>query len=735
MSEQKKYLDNIGLETYDGLIKSYISSEVEVVKDAVEEIDLTQYETIENSTTKFNEAKGYTDTKTNGLASSSSVDEKISAHNSSTDAHSDIRGSINDLEQNKANTTHPHTISDVTNLQTELNQISEGAKGYTDLVASGKADTTHSHAISDVTNLQSSLDEKVSASRTINGKSLGEDITLSASDVGADASGSAATAEANARAYADTVGSNVKNDLLNGAGEAYDTLKELGELIDNNKTAIDVLEEVAAGKADKVHSHVISDVADLQETLNIKQDIITGGASTITNSNLTASRTLVSDANGKVAVSDVTSIELGYLDGVTSNIQTQLNLKANQSDIAATAMKGTATQNNTYWKISDFGNWGTGSWMQKGFSMLITSRAGEMVWVSLAANDSNTSAGAIRLINRYSKIAAIYYSTSESAIYVLAAAWANNICAHIISNVNGDYVPTVSSASGLPEDAVGINIVEFGITADSTAVGDSSVPLLLGGSNDRPKYNNTDLVLYSDFDGHKHAISDVTNLQTELEKKVDLSSNQTVNGNKVFTGTTSTMTLHTYNPLYINNSTDNTKNTSLYTNDSNIFAITSSADDMTFNGENVALESDINSLQTQLNGKAAITHTHAISDVNNLQSTLDGKAPSSHSHGYIQDGTVGLKTSDSNEVNFSSNANYIYFGYDNRMGSSGVISTYNFGRHNGATGSSDGDINCGSITAGRLVNGGKVNGRTVTVDNKATLQYDSTNECLNFTFA
>ena len=58
-----------------------------------------------------------------------------------------------------------------------------------------------------------------------------------------------------------------------------------------------------------------------------KQDVITGGASTITDDNLTASRALVSDGSGKVAVSDVTSTELGYLDGVTSAVQTQLNAK------------------------------------------------------------------------------------------------------------------------------------------------------------------------------------------------------------------------------------------------------------------------------------------------------------------------------------------------------------------------------------------------------------------------
>ena len=43
---------------------------------------------------------------------------------------------------------------------------------------------------------------------------------------------------------------------------------------------------------------------------------------------LTANRALVSDANGHPAVSSVTNTELGYLDGVTANIQNQLNGKA-----------------------------------------------------------------------------------------------------------------------------------------------------------------------------------------------------------------------------------------------------------------------------------------------------------------------------------------------------------------------------------------------------------------------
>lgn len=60
-------------------------------------------------------------------------------------------------------------------------------------------------------------------------------------------------------------------------------------------------------------------------TFNGKQSSITGAATSITSSNLTASRALVSDGSGKVSVSSTTSTELGYLSGVTSAIQTQFS--------------------------------------------------------------------------------------------------------------------------------------------------------------------------------------------------------------------------------------------------------------------------------------------------------------------------------------------------------------------------------------------------------------------------
>lgn len=63
---------------------------------------------------------------------------------------------------------------------------------------------------------------------------------------------------------------NIKDDLLNGAGEAYDTLKELGELIDENVDAIEALETIATNKADKDHNH--DEVYEKKEDAELKYD-------------------------------------------------------------------------------------------------------------------------------------------------------------------------------------------------------------------------------------------------------------------------------------------------------------------------------------------------------------------------------------------------------------------------------------------------------------------------------
>lgn len=226
---------------------------------------------------------------------------------------------------------------------------------------SNKADKSHTHSIADTTNLQSTLDGKVPTSRTINNKALTANIALSASDVGAapsshehsdkyyqksevdaalanksdkthnhdsaystkdhnhdgvyaleghnhdskyETKSDASTKLTEAKTYADNAANTVKNDLLNNAGAAYDTLKELGDLIDDNTDAIDALEIVAADKADKTHKHTVSDITDLT----------------------------------------VTATELNYMDGVTSNVQAQLDSKANSATLIGRAGEGNGAE-------------------------------------------------------------------------------------------------------------------------------------------------------------------------------------------------------------------------------------------------------------------------------------------------------------------------------------------------------------------------------------------------------
>lgn len=88
----------------------------------------------------------------------------------------------------------------------------------------------------------------------------------------------------------------------------------------------------------------------IQTQLNAKQATITGGATTITTSNLTVSRALVSDGSGKVSVSAATSTEVGYLSGVTSAIQTQLGTKIVAKATNAIVQTPTVTQDG--WAIT-----------------------------------------------------------------------------------------------------------------------------------------------------------------------------------------------------------------------------------------------------------------------------------------------------------------------------------------------------------------------------------------------
>lgn len=96
-----------------------------------------------------------------------------------------------------------------------------------------------------------------------------------------------------------------------------------------NKTVVstEVTKEDANPVAGGAVWKALSNKANASSLAN-KQDKVTGAATTIVSDDLTAGRVVVSNNLGKISVSDITATELGYLDGVTSNIQTQINAKA-----------------------------------------------------------------------------------------------------------------------------------------------------------------------------------------------------------------------------------------------------------------------------------------------------------------------------------------------------------------------------------------------------------------------
>jgi len=114
-----------------------------------------------------------------------------------------------------------------------------------------------------------------------------------------------------------------------------------------SSTATSIHNELA-GRNDS-DAHPISSITNLQTELNEKQTTITGAATTITSSNLTASRVLVSNSSGKVEVSSVTTTTLGYLDA-TSSIQTQLDTipTSTEKENYDTAYSHTSLTNNPH---------------------------------------------------------------------------------------------------------------------------------------------------------------------------------------------------------------------------------------------------------------------------------------------------------------------------------------------------------------------------------------------------
>lgn len=387
-----------------------------------------------------------------------------------------------------------------------------------------------------------------------------------------------------AKTYADnaatTATASLKNELLNGAGGAYDTLKELGDLINDNQDAISALEAVAAGKADKVHAHTISDVTNLQSALDSKAS----------QSDLDELETVIdgkANTTHSHAISDVTNLQL-TLDTKVPTSRT-INSKALSANITLSA--------------SDVGADASGS-ASAVQTNLDTHAANTSLHFTTAEKTklSGIETGAQK--NTITGVKGSSESTYRTGNVNITAA---NIGLGNVSNTSDANKP-VSTAQQAAIDESLATSKSYTDTKISGLASTSSV-------NTSISNHNTSTSAHSDIRGL------ITSLTTKLNNFLDVDDTTTdqlsevitlINNNK---GTLESLTTSKVNVSdIVNNLTTNATNKPLSA------------------AQGVVIKGLIDALQTEVDSKAESKHTHAISDITNLQTTLDSKANSNHTH-------------------------------------------------------------------------------------------------------
>lgn len=270
-----------------------------------------------------------------GKADKSYVDAELAKKAESSHTHSqyltasDISGKadtsyVDEELAKKSDSTHIHSqyleADDIANFATTEYVNSELAK---------KANSTHAHTIANITGLQSALDGKASTEH-------GTHVSYSTTAPVMDGTASVGTASTVARS---------------DHRHPTDTSRA-------SQTDLDALTNVVNGKANATHSHTITDVTNLQTTLDSKAnkattlegygitdaasktyvDTLIEGLTTegtadaaLVQAALTAHTGDTNNPHGVTLVQlgvNATGVELSYVAGATSNIQSQLDNKA-----------------------------------------------------------------------------------------------------------------------------------------------------------------------------------------------------------------------------------------------------------------------------------------------------------------------------------------------------------------------------------------------------------------------
>lgn len=391
--------------------------------------------------------------------------------------------------------SHSHAISDVTGLQGALD---------------GKAATSHSHAISDITNLQSTLDGK---------SGTGHNHTLdSLSNV--------------------TITSNANGEILRWNGSAWinNTLAEAGiAAASHSHAAGDVTSgtfdiariptgttgsTVALGNhthsgvyAPVSHSHAISDVTNLQSSLDGKLD--TGLAVLLTgNQTIAGTKTFSSTISGSVSGSAATLTTARAINGVNFNGSANITVPGNFANRIT----------NESGHLAFIGTTATGN-------QAMYTNTNLRVNPSTATISANTFSGAL----------------SGNATTATTLATARTI------GISGAVTGTATSFNGstnitIPITALDVSAATAGTLAvnrGGTGISSYTANNYIRASGATTLQQRTPAQVLSDIGAaavsHTHTIANVTNLQSTLDGKANLSGGNTFTGNQVVNSGTLTV--------------------------------------------------------------------------------------------------------------------------------------------------------------------------------------------------
>ena len=246
-------------------------------------------------------------------------------------------------------------------------------------------------------------------------------------------------------------------------------------------------------------SAAVKDYADTQDAT--KEDSITGAATTITGTDLTASKALISNASGKVATSTVTDTELGYVSGVTSGIQTQFNnLSDNNTTYTVSASDG---DNSDEEKIVLTGSdSSTDEIVLEAGSGLSISRAGDKITFTNTITDTDTVltseqvediVGAMVSSNSETGITVTYDDTNGKIDFAVTSQTDENFTTTLKTKLDG-----ISSAAEVNQNAFSTITVsgETSLSADSntdtlTLAGGTGITLTTDAGSDTVTITST----------------------------------------------------------------------------------------------------------------------------------------------------------------------------------------------------------------------------------------------------